>query len=139
MPIFIEQNIHKYDVPNIEYALKNLLTIENSCQCNKTYCLLCKTTYTNNIYRMIYYTRQINEKYHVQVICHLAQYITQYPNYMRPNRRLLNSIIDEIFHQYSVNRDTMDQELKDIITNEILPMLKYYTVNYSASTFIMEK
>ena len=139
MPIYINYNVHEYDLPIIDHTLQNLLTIKNSCGCNLSICVLCKTTFHNNIFRMIYYTRHIDQKYHLQCLCYMTQYISQHRNYLTIYNRLLNSIFNEIFSQYNKNYNGIDPELRKVIIHILLKIyIPYFKNDYTISALITQ-
>lgn len=125
MPVFINYLNHEYSADIINHSLEHLLTIKNSCSCNLSICIWCKTTFHNNIFRMIYYTRHVEKKYHLQILCYMVEYIMKCANYRSTYNRLLCSMFSEIFSQYNNPNATIDFALRKQII-EIL--LKHYTV-----------
>jgi hypothetical protein len=88
---------------------------------------------------MIYYTRHIDQKYHLQCLCYMTQYITQHKNYLERYNRLLNSIFYEIFRQYSKNHDTIDPELRKRIIHILLTIyVPLFRENYTISALITQ-
>lgn len=115
MTVILKHSIHEYNADVIGYSLEQLLTIKNCCGCNLSICVLCKTTFHNNVFRIIYYTRHVDKKYHLQILCYMIEYITNRENYGCIYNRLLNSMYAEIFWQYNNNSVTIDERLRQMI------------------------